>query len=215
MAREVGRAENTEVDSLRISCVVADDHPALLAAVSDFLEENDYDVVAACTNGRDALAAIRALTPAITVLDYRMPGGAGTDLIQAILAASPDTRVVVYTGDGTTELAAEVLRAGAHAILLKQAPLDDLLRALRAARSGSRYVDPLLAPDSGSNITLTTRERQVLELVAQGLGQQEIGRRLSIGTETVRAHLQKVRKRLSATTSTQAVAIALRLGLLE
>jgi DNA-binding NarL/FixJ family response regulator len=195
--------------------VVADDHPALLAAVSDFLEENGYDVVAACANGRDALAAVRALTPAIAVLDYRMPGRAGTDLIKDLLTASARTHVVVYTGDGTTELAGEVLRAGAHAILLKEAPLDDLLRALRAAGNGSRYVDPLLAPDSTSNITLTTRERQVLELVAEGLGQQEIGRRLSIGTETVRAHLQKVRKRLSATTSTQAVAIALRLGLFE
>jgi two-component system NarL family response regulator len=215
MARKLGRVENTSVDSPRISCVVADDHPALLAAVSDFLEENGYDVVAACANGRDALAAVKASTPALAVLDYRMPGGAGTNLIKDILAASAETRVVVYTGDGTTELAGEVLRAGAHAILLKQAPLDDLLRALRAAGSGSRYVDPLLAPDSDSHITLTRRERQVLELVAEGLGQQEIGRRLSIGTETVRAHLQKVRKRLSATTSTQAVAIALRRGLLE
>ncbi|HEX7145855.1 MAG TPA: response regulator transcription factor [Gaiellaceae bacterium] len=204
------------MDSQRISCVVADDHPALLAAVSDFLEEHGYDVVAACANGRDVLAAVRALTPEIAVLDYRMPGGPGADLIKDILVASPNTRIVVYTGDGTTELAAEVLGAGARAILLKQAPLDDLLRALRAAAGGVRYVDPLLAPDSRSaSVTLTKRERQVLELVAEGLGQQEIGRRLSIGTETVRAHLQKVRKRLSATTSTQAVAIALRLGLLE
>jgi two-component system, NarL family, nitrate/nitrite response regulator NarL len=203
------------VDSARISCVVADDHPALLAAVSDYLEENGYDVVAACTNGRDALAAITAFTPGIAVIDYRMPGGPGDDLIKNIIAASANTRVVVYTGDGTTELAAEVLGAGARAILLKQAPLDDLLRALRAASGGSRYIDPLLAPDSRSaKVTLTRREQQVLALVAEGLGQQEIGRRLSIGTETVRAHLQKVRKRLSATTSTQAVAIALRLGLL-
>ncbi|MDP9303990.1 MAG: response regulator transcription factor [Actinomycetota bacterium] len=204
------------MDSQRISCVVADDHPALLAAVSDFLEEHGYDVVAACANGRDALAAVRAFAPAIAVLDYRMPGGPGAELIKDIVAASANTRIVVYTGDGTTELAAEVLGAGARAILLKQAPLDDLLRALRAAGSGARYVDPLLAPDSRSaNVTLTKREQQVLELVAEGLGQQEIGRRLSIGTETVRAHLQKVRKRLSATTSTQAVAIALRLGLLQ
>jgi DNA-binding NarL/FixJ family response regulator len=204
------------MDSKRFSCVVADDHPALLAAVSDFLKENGYDVVAACANGRDALAAVTASMPDVAVLDYRMPGGPGTDLIRAIVAASPDTRIVVYTGDGTTELAAEVLSAGARAILLKQAPLDDLVRALHAAGNGARYVDPLLAPDSRSeSVTLTKRERQVLELVAEGLSQQEIGRRLSIGTETVRAHLQKVRKRLTATTSTQAVAIALRLGLLD
>jgi DNA-binding NarL/FixJ family response regulator len=205
------------MNSKRPSCVVADDHPALLAAVSDFLRENGYDVVAACANGRDALAAVRALTPELAILDYRMPGGGpGNELIKDMVAASANTRIVVYTGDGTTELAAEVLGAGACAILLKQAPLEDLVRALRAAGNGARYVDPLLAPDSRSaNVALTKREREVLELVAEGLGQQEIGRRLSIGTETVRAHLQKVRKRLTATTSTQAVAIALRLGLLE
>lgn len=203
------------MDSVRISCVVADDHPALLAAVTDFLSEHGYDVVAACANSRDALEAVRAAQPELAVLDYRMPGRSGVDLITDVLAASAKTRIVVYTGDGTTELAGEVLGAGARAILLKQAPLEDLLRALRAACAGARYVDPLLAPDSQrSKIVLTRREREVLELVAEGHGQQEIGRRLEIGTETVRAHLQKVRKRLSATTSTQAVAKAMRLGLL-
>jgi DNA-binding NarL/FixJ family response regulator len=203
------------MSSERISCVVADDHPALLAAVSDFLGENGYDVVAAHANCRDALEAVRAAQPDVAVLDYRMPGVSGVELIKVVLTASANTRIVVYTGEGTTELATEVLGAGARAILLKQAPIEDLLRALRAAAAGARYVDPLLAPDSQSaNVTLTKREREVLELVADGHGQREIGRRLEIGTETVRAHLQKVRKRLSATTSTQAVAKAMRLGLL-
>jgi DNA-binding NarL/FixJ family response regulator len=204
------------MNSERISCVVADDHPALLAAVSDFLGENGYDVVAAHANCREALEAVSASQPDVAVLDYRMPGISGVELIKDVLAASANTRIVVYTGEGTTELAAEVLGAGARAILLKQAPIEDLLRALRAVAAGARYVDPLLAPDSqGANVTLTKREREVLELVAEGLGQREIGRRLAIGTETVRAHLQKVRKRLSATTSTEAVAKAMRLGLLR
>jgi DNA-binding NarL/FixJ family response regulator len=203
------------MNSERISCVVADDHPALLAAVSDFLMENGYDVVAAHSNCRDAVDAVTAAQPDVAVLDYRMPGRSGVTLIKDVLAASARTRIVVYTGEGTTELAAEALGAGASAVLLKQAPIEDLLRALRAASSGSRYLDPLLAPDSQRHtLTLTKREREVLELVAAGHGQREIGLKLSIGTETVRAHLQKVRKRLSATTSTQAVAKAIRLGLL-
>ena len=204
------------MNSERISCVVADDHPALLAAVSDFLAENGYDVVAAHSNCRDAVDAVTAAQPDVAVLDYRMPGRSGVTLIKDVLAASAKTRIVVYTGEGTTELAAEVLGAGASAVLLKQAPIEDLLRALRAASSGSRYLDPLLAPDSQDDkVALTKREREVLELVAAGHGQREIGLKLSIGTETVRAHLQKVRKRLSAATSTQAVAKAIRLGLLE
>ena len=216
MPRTFSTAENTSMDSTRISCVVADDHPALLAAVSDFLKENGYDILALCSNGRDALEAVSVLKPDVAVLDYRMPGRCGVDLIADVVVASAGTRIVVYTGDGTTELAAEVLGAGARAILLKQAPIEDLLRALQAAHRGARYVDPLLAPDSeSSKLVLTRREREVLELVAEGLGQREIGGRLGIGTETVRAHLQKVRKRLSATTSTQAVAKAMRLGLLD
>jgi len=203
------------MNSERISCVVADDHPALLAAVSEFLVENGYNVVAAHSNCRDAVDAVTAAQPDVAVLDYRMPGRSGVALIKDVLAASTNTRIVVYTGEGTTELAAEVLGAGASAVLLKQAPIEDLLRALRAASSGSRYLDPLLAPGSQSDkVALTKREREVLELVAAGYGQREIGVKLSIGTETVRAHLQKVRKRLSATTSTQAVAKAIRLGLL-
>ncbi|MDX6407988.1 MAG: hypothetical protein QOE13_1059 [Gaiellaceae bacterium] len=204
------------MEAQRISCIVADDHPALLAALGDFLEEHGYQVVAACANCRDALAAVTAERPDVAVLDYLMPGRGGVDLISDVLAASADTRIVVYTGDGTTELAAEVLRAGARAILLKQAPLEDLLRALGAAYDGARYVDPLLASGAQSQkVVLTQREHEVLELVAEGHGQQEIGRRLSIGSETVRAHLQKVRKRLSAATSTEAVAKAIRLGLLH
>ena len=215
MAREFRQAEDIAMDTEHIRCVVADDHPALLAAVSDFLAENGYDVVAAHANCRDAVEAVRTARPDVAVLDYRMPGRSGVELIKDVLAASTNTRIVVYTGEGTTELAAEVLGAGARAILLKQAPIEDLLRAIRAASSGSRYVDPLLAPDSQSaKVVLTKREREVLELVAAGHGQREIGCKLAIGTETVRAHLQKVRKRLSATTSTQAVAKAMRLGLL-
>jgi DNA-binding NarL/FixJ family response regulator len=216
MAREFPQAEEIAMDTERIRCVVADDHPALLAAVSDFLAENGYDVVAAHANCRDAVEAVRTAQPDVAILDYRMPGRSGVELIKDVLAASANTRIVVYTGEGTTQLAAEVLGAGARAILLKQAPIEDLLRAIRAASSGSRYVDPLLAPDSQSKrVVLTKREREVLELVAAGHGQREIGCKLAIGTETVRAHLQKVRKRLSATTSTEAVAKALRLGLLE
>jgi DNA-binding NarL/FixJ family response regulator len=202
--------------SARISCVIADDHPALLAAVSDFLMENGYDVVAAHSNGRDAVGAVTAAQPDVAVLDYRMPGRSGSALIKDVLAVSARTRIVVYTGEGTPELAAEVLGAGASAVLLKEAPIEDLLRALRAASAGTQYVDPLLAPDSQSDkVTLTKREREVLELVAAGHGQREIGLKLSIGAETVRAHLQRGRRRLSVTTSTQAVAKAIRLGLLR
>ena len=176
--------------------------------------ENGYDVVAAHANCRDAVEAVSAAQPDVAVLDYRMPGRSGVELIKDVLAASASTRIVVYTGEGTTELAAEVLGAGARAILLKQAPIEDLLRALRAASSGSRYLDPLLAPDSQSaKVVSPSASARSSSLSPQGTASAKSAA-ASIGTETVRAHLQKVRKRLSATTSTQAVAKAIRLGLL-
>jgi DNA-binding NarL/FixJ family response regulator len=200
-----------------IRCVLADDHPAVLTAVSDFLEEHNFTVVARCANGYSALESVRREQPAIAILDNRMPGKSGIELIEEILAVSAKTRVIIYTGEGTTEIAREVLAAGAHAILLKGAPLEDLLRALHAAAAGTPYVDPALVelPNvRATKIVITRREREVLQLLAEGHGQREIGTRLSIGTETVRAHLQKARKRLSAATTTQAVAEAMRLGLL-
>ncbi len=111
----------------------------------------------------------------------------------------------------------EASAAGAHAILLKGAPLEDLLRALHAAAAGTPYVDPALVelPNArATKVVITRREREVLQLLAEGHGQREVGALLTIGTETVRAHLQKARKRLSAATTTQAVAEAMRLGLL-
>jgi DNA-binding NarL/FixJ family response regulator len=201
----------------RTRCVLADDHPAVLTAVSDFLEEHNFVVVARCANGHDALEAVRREHPDIAILDNRMPGGNGIELIGEILAVSAKTRIILDTGEGTTELAREVLAAGAHAILLKGAPLEDLLRALHAAAAGTPYVDPALVelPNArATKIVITRREREVLQLLAEGHGQREIGARLAIGSETVRAHLQKARKRLAAATTTQAVAEATRLGLL-
>lgn len=198
-------------------CVLADDHPAVLTAVSDFLEEHNFAVVARCANGYSALEAVKREQPAIAILDNRMPGKSGIELIEEILTVCADTRVIIYTGEGTTEIARAVLAAGAHAILLKDAPLEDLLRALHAAAAGTPYVDPALVELPNAHTTkvaITRREREVLQLLAEGHGQREIGTRLAIGTETVRAHLQKARKRLAAATTTQAVAEALRLGLL-
>jgi DNA-binding NarL/FixJ family response regulator len=145
-----------------------------------------------------------------------MPHTNGTELISKVAAASPGTRIVVYTGEATTVFAAEALEAGAHGVMLKEAPLVDLVRAFRAVLGGDYYVDPaLLHPPTDRSGTLTERERAVLLLLAEGYEQKEIGRRLSIGAETVRTHAQKARRRLGASTSTQAVAEAIRSGLLE
>ena len=196
-------------------CLVADDHPALTAAVTAYLAENGFDVVGPAADGRRAVALAEETRPELALVDYRMPRISGEELVRALVAASPATRVVVYTADADDTIARTVLDAGAVALVLKEAPLADVVRALEAALAGRSYLDPALAnPGRTATSSLTQRELDVLGLLAEGLQHEEIGRRLGISSETVRTHLRKASDRLGATTRTQAVATALRLGLI-
>ena len=202
-------------------CLVADDHPALLAAVSSYLEEHGFDVVGPVTDCLAAVATAADEQPPLALLDYRMPGCGGAELVRRVKEASPETQVAVYTADADEALVTDALGAGAQAVVLKEAPLDDLVRALRSVRQGRPYVDPGLAGSAfgaparrTTRETLTQRELEVLRLLADGHQHEEIGRRLGIGPETVRTHARKAAERLGAKTRTQAVATAIRQGLL-
>jgi DNA-binding NarL/FixJ family response regulator len=200
-------------------CLVADDHPALVAAVSDFLESQGFEVVGRSRDGVAAVADIKETKPDIALVDYRMPHLGGVELLEQIREAAPDTLIAVYTADSDRSIVGAVFDAGAHALILKDAPLADLAQALKAISSGQRYVDPALAPvvlnGVSSKPALTPRETEVLAHVADGLSQEEIGNRLSISPETVRTHVRKACERLNARTRTHAVATALRLGLFQ
>jgi DNA-binding NarL/FixJ family response regulator len=193
-------------------CLLADDHPALTAAVSAYLSENGFDVVGPAPDGRRAVQLAADERPEVAVVDLRMPRLSGLDLVSALREAAPDTKLVIYTADADEHLAQDVIAAGANAVVLKEAPLADLVRALEAALRGASYLDPALTRSASS--ALTKREIDVLELLAEGLQHEEIGRRLGISSETVRTHLRKACDRLGAATRTQAVATALRLGLI-
>jgi DNA-binding NarL/FixJ family response regulator len=196
------------------SCLLADDHPALTVAIAAFLSENGFAVVGPVADGRRAVALAEQTKPELAVIDYRMPRLAGVELIRALRVASPETRIAIYTADADENIARDVLEAGAVAIVLKEAPLADLVRALEAALAGNSYIDPALAKASKPNGKLTQRELEVLRLLAEGHQHEEIGRQLGISAETVRTHLRKASDRLGAATRTQAVATALRRGLI-
>jgi DNA-binding NarL/FixJ family response regulator len=198
----------------RSTCLVADDHPALVAAVAAYLAEYDFEIVGPAHDGRTALALAAERKPDVALIDFRMPNLDGTELLRALLDASPETKIAVYTADATQELAREVLDAGAKAVVLKEAPLADIVRALRSVLDGRSYLDPALTRTPARGRTLTRRELDVLSLLAEGLAHEEIGRRLGISSETVRTHLRKASDRLGASTRTQAVASALRQGLI-
>jgi DNA-binding NarL/FixJ family response regulator len=196
------------------SCLLADDHPALTWTLTEYLTANGFAVVGPARDGREAVAVAGSERPALALVDFRMPHLWGLELIGALRETSPATRVCIYTADADASLARDVLEAGASALVLKEAPLQTVVRALRTAEGGGTYVDTSLAAALPSGTRLTERELAVLRLLAEGLRQEEIGRRLGIGPETVRTHLRKACQRLGAATRTQAVAAALRQGLI-
>lgn len=198
----------------RATVLVADDHPALIVAIATYLDGNDFTVLGPVADGESAVKIAAKEKPELALVDWRMPRLSGAELIRGIAAASPATRIAVYTADADQGLARAALDAGAVTLILKEAPLSDLLRALEATLNGRSYLDPALRRTTG-RAQLTERELEVLSLLADGLRHEEIGLRLGIGSETVRTHLRKASERLGATTRTQAVATAFRLGLIS
>lgn len=194
-------------------CLLADDHPALCAAVSAFLEDAGFKIVGPVSDGMRAVAIAERDKPDVAVVDFRMPRLSGVQLIQELRSVAPSTALVVYTADADEQMARQCLDAGASAVVLKEAPLADLSRALDAALVGRPYLDPAIQSQGAGR--LTDRERDVLALLAEGYQHEEIGARLGISAETVRTHLRKASDRLGASTRTQAVATALRLGLIS
>jgi DNA-binding NarL/FixJ family response regulator len=200
-----------------ITCLIADDHPAVLEAVAEFLAQGgEISVVARAGDGEEALREIERLQPRVALIDVRMPGLGGVEVTRRARISTPSTAVLLYTGYGDRALLSEGLDAGVTGFVLKEAPIDDLLRAVRSVAAGGTYIDPVLAgtlagtPSGVEHAELTRRERDVLRLLADGLSNEEIGNRLFISAETVRSHVRKAMVKLGADTRTQAVARALR-----
>jgi DNA-binding NarL/FixJ family response regulator len=202
------------------TCIVADDHPAMVEAVADMLAESGLSVVGRARNGEDALAKIEARQPDVALIDVRMPRLGGVDVARRAATSAPKTAIILYTAYGDRALLTEALDAGARGFVLKEAPLTDLARAVELVAQGGTYVDPVLASFLASSRTteklrtLTQRERDVLRLLADGHSNEEIGKRLFISPETVRTHVRKAMAKLDADTRTQAVATALRQSLI-
>lgn len=204
-------------DSVR--AVVADDHPAVLRSVCDVLLGAGVEVVGRAANGEEAAARIEAAHPTIAVVDVRMPRLTGVEIAARVSRSSPDTKVILYTAFGDRALLTEALDAGVRGFVLKEAPLDDLVRAVDMVAGGAVYVDPVLAGvlasvESEKMPQLTKREREVLRALSDGLTNEQIGKQLFLSPETVRTHVQKAMRKLEADTRTQAVALALRRSLI-
>jgi DNA-binding NarL/FixJ family response regulator len=137
------------------------------------------------------------------------------ELLERARRAAPETGFIVYTGYATPAALGDALDAGARGVIVKDAPLPDLVRAIRIVAGGGRYVDAGFQAGEGVGATLTARERDVLRLLADGLSNEETAKRLFISPETVRTHVQKSMAKLGARTRVEAVATALRRSLIS
>jgi DNA-binding NarL/FixJ family response regulator len=183
------------------------------------LEEESVEIVGGARDGDEALAMIEALRPAIALLDVRMPGLSGIEVARR-LDGTHGTSIILYTAYGDPAVVIDALDAGVRGFVLKQAPLEDLFRAIKLVTGGSTYIDAALAGALATSQTigglpaLTKRERDVLRLLAAGLRNEEIGTKLFISPFTVRNHVEQAMVKLEANSRTHAVATALRLALI-
>jgi DNA-binding NarL/FixJ family response regulator len=206
---------------MSITCVIADDHPPVLQFLGRYLSSNGITITASTRDGEEALRKIEQTHPAVAVLDARMPRRSGMDVLKHLTATGSTTRVILYTGYGDDALMSEALDAGVGGVLDKEAPLDDLVRAIHIVADGGTYLDPtaaaaLIEQRRRTRVhALTQREREVLRLLSDGNTNEAIGSALSISPQTVRTHIQKAMEKLGSATRVQAVATALRESLIS
>ena len=203
-----------------VTCVLADDHRALVKLLARTLEDRGLTVVGRVCDGDEALSRILATRPDVAVLDLKMPGAPAWDIARRTALHSPETSVLIYTGNGTEAQVEEALAFGARGVVQKEASLDELVQAIETLASGEAYVETyepgLLARLDGQQpaALLTKVERDFLQLLAEGLRDDEIARRLAVELDLVRASARSAMKKLGAATRTHAVAKAVRLGLI-
>ena len=202
------------------TCVIADDHPAVTYMLERLLEDRGYSIVATARDGYGAVLAIDEHRPGVAILDLSMPALSGIDVARTIVRTSPTTAVLLYTAHGGEALLHEALAAGVRGFVLKQAPIDEIVRAVDLVASGQIYVDPTLAAPliaagkSRSRSELSHREREVLRLMSDGMTNDQIGAALFISPQTVRTYVRKAMAKLGAANRTQAVASAIRRSLI-
>jgi two-component system response regulator NreC len=211
-------------DGAVMTVVLADDHVVVRSGVRMLLEAEDgVSVVAEAGDVGGTLREVRAHRPDLLVLDLTMPGGSSLAEIPSILEASPDTAIVILTMQGEPGLARAALRAGARAFVLKDEAGAELVAAVRAAATGSRYVNPQLGariaaePDGRAEPPdhLNDRELEVLKLVAVGHTSMEIGRQLDLSVRTVENHRSRILKKTRRSSRAELVAYAREYGIVD
>lgn len=203
----------------QIRILSVEDHPVFRQGLATILEtEPDMVLVAQAANGVEAIAEFRRHRPDITLMDLRLPGSNGTDILIAIRGEFPDARVIMLSSSDSDGEIQRALRSGAAGYVLKSMPQDELLAVIRSVHAGKRHVPAEVAVLLAEHLDeeeLTTRELEVLQLIRDGYKNKQIADQLSISENTVDFHVKNIIDKLGAKDRTHAVTIAARRGLLS
>jgi two-component system, NarL family, nitrate/nitrite response regulator NarL len=208
-----------------ITVYVAEDHPVFREAVARAIEAHtQLELVGSSADGGVALEELRELVPTVALLDYRLPARDGLEILAGLQQARLPTRVVILTGEGTSDAIYDAVTLGAAGFLTKQSTMAEICAAVVAAADGDTVLAPsvqaglvseLRARELGERTELTPRELEVLRLVAEGLTSPQIAERLQIRSSTVKTHVQNLFEKLGVSDRAAAVAAGMRRGLVE
>ncbi len=198
--------------------LIADDHPIVRMGLAGMVAaQPDLSLAGQADSGNAAVAQYRQLQPDVVLMDLRMPGLDGVAAIEAIRAIDPAARIIILTTFDGEEDIYRGLRAGAKAYLLKDAPHEQIIDCIDAVRQGRRYLPPSVAlklADRLEGEALSRRELEVLRQMATGMSNKEIARITSITEGTVKFHVTAIKAKLDVKSRTEAVAVAIRRGLI-
>jgi len=206
------------IDPSLIRILTVDDHPLLRKGIAALVNtEPDMKLIAEASNGQEAIEKFRSHRPDVTLMDLQMPGLNGIEAIDRILSEFPDARIIVLTTYSGDAQVLRALKAGARAYILKRQAHRELLDTIRAVHGGQKRIPADLAAELlvRAKDDLTPREIDVLQLIADGKTNKEIGDHLSIGEASVKSHVANILSKLDARDRAHAVAIGLKRGIIE
>ena len=202
-------------------CLAVDDHPAVRQGLALLLAgAEDIDLVESVDSGEAVMDAIAKFHPSVVIVDVRLPGIDGISAVKRIAERAPEVKTVVFSAYGDKRLLSDAIAAGARGYVMKGSPPEDLIRAIRTVESGKAFVDPSLSPSllmsqGIADAPLSEREREILQLLAEGLHTEEVAERIGLSAETVKSDTKRAITKLEADGRVHAVAIALRKALIE
>ena len=205
--------------------MIVDDHPVTRDGLrSALMSSGEVEIVGEAASGEQAVHAVKEVAPEVIFMDVRLPGISGIEATRQIMAIAPETKVILFTIEESRAPLADAMRAGVSGYLLKDVSADELVQAAKLAMEGKAVIHPTLTRafieeaqyvDHRTDTPLSRRESQILQKVAYGATTKEVAHDLGISPHTVKTHLERIFEKLGANDRAQAVAIALRKGLVD